>query len=105
VAAGVLVTAADAFVLLLVEQWGVRQLEAVFGMFIAIMACSFGVMYNNADIPQGQVLEGQPRVFLKSCTSRTLIPHFPPAPLNRGKIVRVSILALSCFLTCEHLRA
>ncbi len=59
-AAGVLVTAADAFVLLLVEQWGVRQLEAVFGIFIAIMAGSFGVMYNNADIPQGQVLEGQP---------------------------------------------
>lgn len=57
-AAGVLVTAADAFVLLLVEQWGVRQLEAVFGVFIAIMAGSFGVMYNNADIPQGQVLEG-----------------------------------------------
>ncbi|DBA75856.1 TPA: hypothetical protein ACH3X1_010257 [Trebouxia sp. C0004] len=56
--AGVLVTAADAFVLLLVEQWGVRQLEAVFGIFIAIMAGSFGVMYNNADIPQGQVLEG-----------------------------------------------
>ncbi len=59
VIAGVLVTAADAFVLLLVEQWGVRQLEAVFGIFIAIMACSFGVMYSNADIPQGQVLEGQ----------------------------------------------
>lgn len=73
-------TAADAFVLLLVEQWGVRQLEAVFGVFIAIMAGSFGVMYNNADIPQGQVLEGQPRVFLKSCTSRSLIPPFPPRP-------------------------
>ena len=63
-AAGVLVTAADAFVLLLVEQWGVRQLEAVFGIFIAIMAGSFGVMYSNADIPQKQVLEGQP---LGSC--------------------------------------
>jgi len=75
----VLVTAADAFVLLLVEQWGVRQLEAVFGIFIAIMAGSFGVMYNNADIPQSQVLEGQPCVFLESCTSRTLIPS-PPCP-------------------------
>ena len=82
-AAGVLVTAADAFVLLLVEQWGVRQLEAVFGIFIAIMAGSFGVMYNNADIPQGKVLEGQPSVFLESCTSRTLIPSSSPSALLR----------------------
>ena len=57
-ATGVLVTAADAFVLLLVEQWGVRQLEAVFGTFIAIMAGSFGIMYSNANIPQTQVLKG-----------------------------------------------
>lgn len=54
-----LVTAADAFVLLLVEQWGVRQLEAVFGIFIAIMAGSFGIMYSNADIPQSEVLQGR----------------------------------------------
>lgn len=51
-------TAADAFILLLVEQWGVRQLEAVFGMFIAVMAASFGVMYSNAHIPQSEVLQG-----------------------------------------------
>ena len=56
--AGVLVTAADAFVLLLVEQWGVRQLEAVFGMFIAIMAGSFGIMYSDAGIPHKEVLKG-----------------------------------------------
>ena len=55
-------TAADAFVLLLVEQWGVRQLEAVFGLFIAVMAASFGIMYSNADIPQNEVLKGQPAV-------------------------------------------
>lgn len=53
-------TAADAFVLLLVEQWGVRQLEAVFGLFIAVMAASFGIMYSSADIPQNEVLKGQP---------------------------------------------
>lgn len=57
--AGVLVTAADAFVLLLVEQWGVRQLEAVFGLFIAVMAGSFGIMYSNADIPQQEVVKGE----------------------------------------------
>lgn len=57
--AGVLVTAADAFVLLLIEQWGVRQLEAVFGLFIAVMAGAFGIMYSNADIPQREVAKGQ----------------------------------------------
>lgn len=57
--AGVLVTAADAFVLLLIEQWGVRQLEAVFGLFIAIMAGAFGIMYSNANIPQNKVVKGQ----------------------------------------------
>lgn len=45
--------------LLLIEQWGVRQLEAVFGVFIAVMAGSFGVMYSNADIPQGEVVQGE----------------------------------------------
>ena len=59
VVAGVLVTAADAFVLLLVEQWGVRQLEAVFGIFIAVMAGSFGIMYSNAGIPQSEVVKGE----------------------------------------------
>ena len=63
-----LVTAADAFLLLLVEQWGVRQLEAVFGIFIAIMAGSFGVMYSNAGIPQGEVLKGW-HCCLSSCRS------------------------------------
>ncbi len=86
-AAGVLVTAADAFVLLLVEQWGVRQLEAVFGIFIAIMAGSFGVMYNNADIPQGQVLEGQPRV----------LEHWHNNAEHQS-------FGLCCFMTCERSR-
>ncbi len=86
-AAGVLVTAADAFVLLLVEQWGVRQLEAVFGIFIAIMAGSFGVMYNNADIPQGQVLEGQPCV----------LQHLHNSAEHKR-------FGLSCFTTFEQSR-
>ena len=75
VVAGVLVTAADAFVLLLVEQWGVRQLEAVFGVFIAVMAGSFGIMYSNADIPQSEVLQGelQLRSQLKNCSYITAL--------------------------------
>lgn len=72
---GVLVTAADAFVLLLVEQWGVRQLEAVFGLFIAVMAGSFGIMYSNADIPQNEVVKGQ-RLDKSACCCAVPVPNF-----------------------------
>ena len=51
--AGVLVTAVDSFALLLIERLGVRNLEAVFAVFITIMAVSFGVMYVLAGVPTG----------------------------------------------------
>lgn len=57
--AGVLITAADSFAILLVERLGVRLLEAVFGGLIGVMAISFGVMYFWAAVPTGTVLEGQ----------------------------------------------
>ena len=56
--AGVLITAADSFAILLVERLGVRLLEAVFGGLISIMAISFGVMYFIAGVPTARVLEG-----------------------------------------------
>ena len=56
--AGVLITAADSFAILLVERLGVRLLEAVFGGLIGVMAISFGVMYFWAAVPTGTVLEG-----------------------------------------------
>ena len=57
--AGVLITAADSFAILLVERLGVRLLEAVFGGLIGVMAISFGVMYFWAQVPTGTVLEGE----------------------------------------------
>ena len=57
--AGVLITAADSFAILLVERLGVRLLEAVFGGLIGVMAISFGVMYFWAEVPTGTVLEGK----------------------------------------------
>ena len=57
--AGVLITAADSFAILLVERLGVRLLEAVFGGLIGVMAISFGVMYFWAQVPTGTVLEGK----------------------------------------------
>ncbi|EIE23174.1 Nramp-domain-containing protein [Coccomyxa subellipsoidea C-169] len=43
--AGVLITAVASFMLLLLERWGVRNLEALFAVLIGVMAVSFGVMY------------------------------------------------------------
>lgn len=40
--AGVLITACDAFVFLLLDKYGLRKLEAFFAVLIAIMAVTFG---------------------------------------------------------------
>eukprot|EP00891_Asterochloris_glomerata_P009403 jgi/Astpho2/9403/e_gw1.00145.48.1_t len=56
--AGVLITAVDSFLLLLIERCGVRNLEALFGVLVGIMAISFGIMFVDAGVPAGQVVEG-----------------------------------------------
>lgn len=56
--AGVLITAFDSFIILLVERLGVRHLEAVFGVLIGLMAGAFGLMAALADVPPLEVLEG-----------------------------------------------
>ena len=58
--AGVLITAVDSFLLLLIERCGVRNLEALFGVLVGIMAISFGIMFVDAGVPAGQVVEGAP---------------------------------------------
>ena len=56
--AGVIITAVASFVLLLLERLGVRWLEALFAVFIGLMAVAFGVMYVLAGVPTARVLEG-----------------------------------------------
>jgi NRAMP (natural resistance-associated macrophage protein)-like metal ion transporter len=56
----VLITAADTFTFLLLEGYGVRKLEALFGVLITTMAVTFGVEYviagpNQADVMLGLV--------------------------------------------------
>ncbi|BBN07938.1 natural resistance-associated macrophage protein 2 [Marchantia polymorpha subsp. ruderalis] len=53
--AGVLITGVDGFVFLLLEQFGVRKLEALFGGFISIMAISFAWMFAKTD-PDGKAI-------------------------------------------------
>jgi len=61
--AGVLITASDAFVFLLLDKYGLRKLEAFFGFLITIMAVTFGYEYVKVAPNQGEVVFG------------TLVPH------------------------------
>ncbi|KAK4748359.1 hypothetical protein SAY87_014945 [Trapa incisa] len=53
--AGVLITASDSFMLLFLENYGVRKLEAVFAFLIGTMALSFAWMFGDAK-PSGREL-------------------------------------------------
>ncbi|CAK8697302.1 unnamed protein product [Clavelina lepadiformis] len=61
--AGVLITAIDAFVFLLLDKYGLRKLEAFFAFLITIMAVTFGYEYVTVAPDQVQVIFG------------TLVPH------------------------------
>lgn len=56
--AGVIITALDSFLLLLIDRLGVRHLEAMFGVLVGVMAIAFGIMFADAGVNVGQVLEG-----------------------------------------------
>ncbi|KAF3784734.1 Metal transporter [Nymphaea thermarum] len=66
---GVLITAADCFVLLLMENYGVRKLEAFFGVLITIMAISFAWMFGEARPSGKDLLLG---VLIPRLTSSTI---------------------------------
>ncbi|XP_057861932.1 metal transporter Nramp3.1 isoform X1 [Cryptomeria japonica] len=53
--AGVLITAFDCFIFLLLENYGVRKLEALFGILIGTMALSFAFMFGETK-PKGMKL-------------------------------------------------
>ncbi|KAJ8437000.1 hypothetical protein Cgig2_010345 [Carnegiea gigantea] len=55
---GVLITALDCFLFLFLENYGVRKLEAVFAVLIAIMALSFAWMFGEAKPNGGELLIG-----------------------------------------------
>ena len=53
-----MITAVDAFLFLLLERVGIRNLEAFFGLLIGIMAASFGFMYVDAGVDFADVSRG-----------------------------------------------
>uniref|UniRef100_A0A8D2PD45 Solute carrier family 11 member 2 n=1 Tax=Zosterops lateralis melanops TaxID=1220523 RepID=A0A8D2PD45_ZOSLA len=61
---GVLITIADTFVFLFLDKYGLRKLEAFFGLLITIMALTFGYEYVTVKPDQKQLLQG---LFIPNC--------------------------------------
>ncbi|KAM7251781.1 hypothetical protein ACFE04_023664 [Oxalis oulophora] len=67
--AGVIITAFDCFVFLFLESYGVRKLEAVFGVLIAVMAISFAWMFGETKPNGTELLVG---ILVPKLSSRTI---------------------------------
>ncbi|KAL0366254.1 UNVERIFIED_CONTAM: Metal transporter Nramp2 [Sesamum radiatum] len=66
---GVLITASDCFMFLLLENYGVRKLEAVFAVLISTMALSFAWMFADAKPSSKELLIG---LLVPKLSSRTI---------------------------------
>ncbi|XP_034550840.1 natural resistance-associated macrophage protein 2-like [Notolabrus celidotus] len=64
---GVLITIIDTFVFLFLDKYGLRKLEAFFGVLITIMAVTFGYEYVMVSPDQGEVLKGMFVPYCKDC--------------------------------------
>ena len=78
--AGVVITAVDAFLFLMLERVGIRNLEALFGVLIGVMAASFGYMYVDAGVDIADVGAGLLVSLHGRHKSSPLIHHEPPFP-------------------------
>ncbi|KAL6527356.1 Natural resistance-associated macrophage protein 2 [Orobanche gracilis] len=67
--AGVLITASDCFIFLLLENYGVRKLEALFAVLISTMALTFAWMFADAKPNKTELLIG---LLVPKLSSRTI---------------------------------
>uniref|UniRef100_A0A3B3ULE1 Solute carrier family 11 member 2 n=1 Tax=Poecilia latipinna TaxID=48699 RepID=A0A3B3ULE1_9TELE len=65
--AGVLITIIDTFFFLFLDKYGLRRLEAFFGLLITIMAITFGYEYVMVAPDQGQLLKGMFVPYCEGC--------------------------------------
>ncbi|CAH1789396.1 unnamed protein product, partial [Owenia fusiformis] len=70
---GVLITIADTFTFLLLDKYGLRKLEAFFGVLISIMAITFGYQYGVSAPNQGELLKGMFFPYCEGCGSKELL--------------------------------
>ncbi|EDQ92574.1 uncharacterized protein MONBRDRAFT_905, partial [Monosiga brevicollis MX1] len=69
--AGALITAVDTFTFLLLEQAGLRKLEALFAVLIATMSISFGYMYVAGHPDNSAAIEG---IIAFDCDRKSVLP-------------------------------
>lgn len=67
--AGVLITAVDTFLFLLIERLGVRKLEFFFYFCISLMCAMFGALAFKADVPAGPAIKGRGCIRLEKTIS------------------------------------
>lgn len=67
--AGCILISVTAFLLLLLDGLGYRQLEMVFGIFIAVEAVALGMNFVEAEVPTSDLARG---LFIPSLTTRSL---------------------------------
>ncbi|XP_023126761.2 natural resistance-associated macrophage protein 2-like [Amphiprion ocellaris] len=65
---GVLITIIDTFVFLFLDKYGLRKLEAFFGVLITIMAITFGYEYVTVALDQAQLLKGMFVPYCEGCS-------------------------------------
>uniref|UniRef100_A0A671V4Z8 Natural resistance-associated macrophage protein 2-like n=1 Tax=Sparus aurata TaxID=8175 RepID=A0A671V4Z8_SPAAU len=64
---GVLITIIDTFFFLFLDKYGLRKLEAFFGLLITIMAITFGYEYVRVSPDQGELLKGMFVPYCEGC--------------------------------------
>ncbi|KAM6463824.1 natural resistance-associated macrophage protein 1 isoform 1-T1 [Liasis olivaceus] len=70
---GVLITIVDTFFFLFLDKYGLRKLEAFFGLLITIMAVTFGYEYVVVNPDQKEVLKGIFIPYCKHCGHEQLL--------------------------------
>ncbi|XP_066487798.1 natural resistance-associated macrophage protein 1 isoform X2 [Tiliqua scincoides] len=70
---GVLITIVDTFFFLFLDKYGLRKLEAFFGLLITIMAVTFGYEYVVVSPDQKEVLKGTFLPYCKGCGEEELL--------------------------------
>ncbi|XP_042302479.1 natural resistance-associated macrophage protein 1 [Sceloporus undulatus] len=70
---GVLITIVDTFFFLFLDKYGLRKLEAFFGILITIMAVTFGYEYVVVRPNQTEVLKGMFLPYCKGCGHEELL--------------------------------
>ncbi|XP_014294298.1 protein Malvolio isoform X1 [Halyomorpha halys] len=69
---GVLITVVDTFTFLLLDKYGLRKLELLFGILITIMAVAFGYEFFVVQPDAVEVLKGMTIPWCTSCDTETL---------------------------------